>query len=67
MEGIKQLPHDAPKEKEEEGEDGVKRIKGEEWRSFLDEKFGSLVGEDKKGYSKLAKSKKGLRIYRLIN
>jgi len=53
MEGIKTLPEE--KEPEKEVVEEPKRIKGEEWRSFLDEKFGAMVGDDKKGYSNLSK------------
>ena len=59
LEGIKDLPHDKPaveEEKEKEAEAEPQRIKGEEWRSFMDEKFGSMMGDDKNNYSKLRKS-----------
>ena len=58
MEGIESLPEakEPEKELEPEPQEEPKRIQGEEWRSFLDEKFGAMVGEDQKGYSKLGKS-----------
>ena len=54
MQGLQSLP-EPEKPQEEEPAEQPNRIKGEEWRSMLDEQFGSL-NEDK-GYSKLGKSK----------
>ncbi len=55
MEGISTLPEEKPNEDHIEEE--KPKIKGEEWRSFMDEKFGSMMGDDKKGYSNLGKSR----------
>ena len=55
MHGLQTLPEE--KKDDDEQKESVQqpnRIKGEEWRSMLDEQFGSL-NEDK-GYSKLGKS-----------
>jgi len=52
MHGLQSLP-EPEKPQEEEAAEQPNRIKGEEWRSMLDEQFGSL-NEDK-GYSKLGK------------
>lgn len=64
MEGLKDLPEDQPRIEEEVPVETVETVqtkpvpKGEEWRNFLDDKFGSILGqEDKTGYSKLGKSK----------
>jgi len=54
MHGLQSLP-EPEKPQEEEAAEQPNRIKGEEWRSMLDEQFGSL-NEDK-GYSKLGKSR----------
>jgi len=53
MEGIQTLPEE--KAPEEEPVEEPQR-KGEEWRNFLDDQFGAMIGDDSKGYSKLGKS-----------
>jgi len=53
MHGLESLPEPEKQEEPEEPVEQPNRIKGEEWRSMLDEQFGSL-NEDK-GYSKLGK------------
>jgi len=56
MHGLQSMPEpEKPQAEEEESVEQPNRIKGEEWRSMLDEGFGSLNGD--KGYSKLGKSK----------
>jgi len=52
MHGLQSLPEEK-KEEQQEAVEQPNRIKGEEWRSMLDEQFGSL--NDDKGYSKLGK------------
>jgi len=53
MHGLQSLPEEKKEEEQEESVEQPNRIKGEEWRSMLDEQFGSLNTD--KGYSKLGK------------
>jgi hypothetical protein len=54
MHGLQTLPEpEKPQIEEEESVEQPNRIQGEEWRSMLDEQFGSL--NEEKGYSKLGK------------